>query len=219
MKPVQITIPSPCSQNWEKMLPNTNGRFCNNCSTQVVDFTKMSDAQVLNYLNQHSKQYVCARTFASQLNRKMEEPAILKQKKWYWKLLLLPAIFFGKMNEGKAMKNPTEISLVALTKNGQNPVKGEMKIQQDSLTLIIKNEVKLRMIKSVVWVNGTKYTTSDSGSIKIKNYSDLRQLIINSEQTNSAVVEITDQKNYEVILTKKIREPFIMGKIAMPKKD
>ena len=35
-----LTIPNPCHQDWDKMTPNTKGRFCQSCSKTVIDFTK-----------------------------------------------------------------------------------------------------------------------------------------------------------------------------------
>ena len=37
----KLTIPESCTENWDKMTPNENGRFCLSCSKTVVDFTSM----------------------------------------------------------------------------------------------------------------------------------------------------------------------------------
>lgn len=56
----QINVPKPCSQNWNSMLPNKDGRFCNSCSKTVVDFTKMEIPEIKNYLIKNSgKEGVC----------------------------------------------------------------------------------------------------------------------------------------------------------------
>lgn len=56
----QINVPKPCSQNWNSMLPNKDGRFCNSCSKTVVDFTKMEIPEIKNYLIENSgKEGVC----------------------------------------------------------------------------------------------------------------------------------------------------------------
>lgn len=68
-KPLQITIPEPCSQNWEEMTPCSDGRFCDHCKTPVVDFTNWNDTQVYNYYQQHQGKYFCGRFLESQLNR------------------------------------------------------------------------------------------------------------------------------------------------------
>ena len=56
----KINIPKPCNQNWNSMVPNKNGRFCNSCSKTVVDFTKMDNLEIQNYLIENSsKESVC----------------------------------------------------------------------------------------------------------------------------------------------------------------
>lgn len=42
----QITIPNPCTNNWEQMIGNDQIRFCNQCSSQVFDLSKMTKKQV-----------------------------------------------------------------------------------------------------------------------------------------------------------------------------
>jgi hypothetical protein len=37
----KINISEPCLEDWDKMAPNDNGRFCESCSKNVVDFRNM----------------------------------------------------------------------------------------------------------------------------------------------------------------------------------
>jgi len=68
-QPVYISIPEPCAQNWEEMTPCNDGRFCDHCKNNVVDFTSWNDTQVFNYYQQHSGEHFCGRYLNSQLNR------------------------------------------------------------------------------------------------------------------------------------------------------
>ena len=81
MKPKQINIsvPEPCSEDWGKMLPEERGRFCMSCQKVVVDFTAMSDEQLLKYFIEHRSARICGRFYGSQLDR----PLVIPQKK-YW---------------------------------------------------------------------------------------------------------------------------------------
>ncbi|WP_309608991.1 hypothetical protein [Flavobacterium sp.] len=38
-----ITIPNPCTENWNKMSKTEKGRFCNSCNKLVIDFSKMKN--------------------------------------------------------------------------------------------------------------------------------------------------------------------------------
>lgn len=64
-----ISIPVPCHENWDNMQPRNDGRHCSACAKTVVDFTVMSDEEVLHYLDTQ-KGRVCGRFSAVQLNRK-----------------------------------------------------------------------------------------------------------------------------------------------------
>jgi len=34
----KISIPKPCFEGWENMLPNEGGRYCKACAKTIVDF-------------------------------------------------------------------------------------------------------------------------------------------------------------------------------------
>lgn len=68
-KPIQITIPKPCSEEWNKMSSTEKGRFCNSCQKEVIDFTHWSDTALYNFFNQERKTKVCGHFLESQVNR------------------------------------------------------------------------------------------------------------------------------------------------------
>lgn len=90
-------IPTPCHENWDNMTPEGKGRFCGSCSKQVIDFSLMSDQQVLNYFKQ-STGSTCGRFANDQLTRAMQ-PAIEQKKKVWWIAAMMPMLLlFGKVN-------------------------------------------------------------------------------------------------------------------------
>ncbi|MBF9222874.1 carboxypeptidase regulatory-like domain-containing protein [Hymenobacter ruricola] len=46
-----ISIPRPCSESWATMTPTAQGRHCAACATEVVDFTRLSEAEILAFLS------------------------------------------------------------------------------------------------------------------------------------------------------------------------
>jgi len=52
------TIPRPCQQSWDEMRPLDNGKHCSNCQKKVIDFSILTDAEVLNIFNS-SAQKIC----------------------------------------------------------------------------------------------------------------------------------------------------------------
>lgn len=75
----RISIPSPCSADWSKMTPAAQGRFCSLCSLTVVDFTKMSDAEIKAYFQCYGRQKTCGRFSQSQL----AQPTVSGLKKFW----------------------------------------------------------------------------------------------------------------------------------------
>ncbi|MFD1757344.1 hypothetical protein ACFSC6_19190 [Rufibacter sediminis] len=70
------------------MAPEFQGRFCQNCQKTVVDFTAMTDAEVIAWLTKQSGNG-CGRFRDDQLNREFRTKASSK-KKW-----TLPALILG----------------------------------------------------------------------------------------------------------------------------
>lgn len=101
MKKMQLHIPEPCQENWDNMAPAEQGRYCNACAKQVIDFTSMSDTELLNYFSKLKNESVCGRTYADQLDRNITMPP---QKKWlwYWNYIIAFFLLFSKSNAAKA---------------------------------------------------------------------------------------------------------------------
>lgn len=64
----KITIPEPCHENWDKMTPKGNGRFCMSCSKTVIDFTTMLPDEVQHFFIQNQSKNICGRFKKSQLD-------------------------------------------------------------------------------------------------------------------------------------------------------
>ncbi len=72
--PIQISIPKPCSEDWNKMTPQEQGRFCDSSKKCVVDFTNFSDAELYQYLLENVGKKACGRFRPEQLNRPIQIP-------------------------------------------------------------------------------------------------------------------------------------------------
>ncbi len=72
-KHIQISIPHPCSQNWDEMTPEARGRFCSHCQKTVIDFTTWSDTELYNFFSK-PKGDVCGRFLGYQIHHPLSIP-------------------------------------------------------------------------------------------------------------------------------------------------
>ncbi|WP_397363778.1 energy transducer TonB [Olleya sp. R77988] len=63
-----IKIPEPCHEGWDTMTPKDKGRFCGSCNKTVVDFTKMDNYQIQDYLQDNKGQRICGHIKQTQLD-------------------------------------------------------------------------------------------------------------------------------------------------------
>ncbi len=67
-----IKINNPCQENWNEMTQNDKGKHCAVCAKTVVDFSKLSDNQVIKLI-ENSKGKVCGHFNKTQLNRALTQ--------------------------------------------------------------------------------------------------------------------------------------------------
>ncbi len=85
---MKIQIANPCHENWNAMTPNKQGAFCLSCEKTVVDFSKMNDEEIRNYLMTHLNDKVCGR-FKNEQLQQAEKPSPLFHQ-------ILSRTFYGK---------------------------------------------------------------------------------------------------------------------------
>lgn len=73
LKNIQISIPNPCTRNWDDMSPVSGGRFCSHCQTPVVDFSTWTDAELFQFFSKKNSR-LCGRFVDTQLNRPITLP-------------------------------------------------------------------------------------------------------------------------------------------------
>jgi hypothetical protein len=139
MQKLQLSIPEPCHENWQQMTPTEQGRFCNACAKEVIDFSTMTDLQVLNYFTSLTHEKVCGRALPEQLDRSIRLPEQPKKRLfWYWNYVVMFFMFFTKGNNVNAqtcIKPATELTPV-----NNLDIKGEV-ITMGGVRRAIRQEV------------------------------------------------------------------------------
>jgi len=125
---MKISIPQPCHENWNEMLPEEKGRFCLSCRKCVLDFTKMPDEEILIRLG-GQKPNQCGRFSDRQLenlNRKLREQNQIRFPKIFrYSTFLMAFGFVG--NLAAQEKEKTEVV--------EPKVKSSNQIKSDSILL------------------------------------------------------------------------------------
>jgi len=86
---IQLRIQNPCSERWEQMTPEEQGRFCAACQKTVIDFSSMSDSEILRALPTGHGAGTCGRFLPGQLGRSLlPEPALKPRRLGWWQYLL-----------------------------------------------------------------------------------------------------------------------------------
>ena len=102
------------------MKPEEKGRFCGSCAKTVIDFSLMSDREVLGYLATVSGK-VCGRFTEDQLQRELMPPPQRKSKAWVVWNILLAGLLVASRTRGQS-KPPVNSQQAPLGKPA-NPVK------------------------------------------------------------------------------------------------
>lgn len=75
------------------MRPDSAGRYCDHCAKTVIDFTQMTDRQVLAHLQLHGPG--CGQLRSDQLNRVLSPPHRPVTQRWEAALLAWAGALFG----------------------------------------------------------------------------------------------------------------------------
>lgn len=94
MKTYNIRIDNPCSQDWDKMSESEKGRFCTQCSRHLVDFSVMTDAEIVRTI-QGNNGKICGRFAAGQLKRDIKIAATPSKQPMFYRLMAAFLLFFS----------------------------------------------------------------------------------------------------------------------------
>lgn len=223
---IQLSIPQPCHENWDKMSREQQGRFCNACATTVVDFTSMTDEALLNFFKNKQSGDYCGRVLNIQLNRNLQMPISRKIPFGYAVLLFLILFFFTKQNSLKAQTSIAPDIYSFPFKGTNNPVKNTSSIlgtANNSKAISGKivdaqgNPVSGAMVLQVS--GSTSFETKLNGSFVFLVEENIKQLQISAAGYQTQIVKLNEATHVEITLQpqKQIRlpHPEIMGKIVV----
>ena len=110
MQQLQLILSNPFHQDWNEMSANDPGKFCNSCAKTVVDFSAMTDAQLMNYFANLKNESVCGRVHSDQVQRTITTlPQPRKKIFDYWQYALSMLLLLGKGQQSRAQSGGVNI--------------------------------------------------------------------------------------------------------------
>ena len=104
-----VTIPRPCPVSQQALTPTEAGWHCARCQTEVIDFTRLSETEVLAYLAERPGQRVCAAMQMPLMPQQPRQPKGLRR----W-LLVLATLLGGPRLAAWAELPPVPLTSVRL---------------------------------------------------------------------------------------------------------
>lgn len=171
-----VNIPNPCTENWDLMTKTEQGKHCASCNKVVIDFSGMSDEQIVKILLEQKGKKVCGNFYNTQLKKPM---LYVKQRsfpKWPAIAAMLVAGIFqlsvGTLNAQRQNEQKVYSRELAIEKNPQK--KSQIKTEPASDSLITytisvfdeKTKEKLVGISVDIDSVGT-FTTDGNGQVKL----------------------------------------------------
>lgn len=226
-KSIQLQVPQPCHEHWDKMDKIEKGRFCLACRKQVIDFSLMTDQEILEYFS-HTNDHTCGRFSASQLNRDIEARK-KKELGWfrYFIHIMIPALIITNKSNAQAKITGDTIAytLPVLSPKPINEVLngsvGMVYINKKKKFTIegkVTNERGEPIAYVTVSIKGSKpgALTDSNGIFKIVSDDIEHVAVIASSigyETKETIVNVAENQKTELVLV--TLKPTVLGEVVV----
>nr|WP_294783946.1 hypothetical protein [uncultured Flavobacterium sp.] len=110
-KKFTLEIAEPCSENFDKMIPNANGSFCNSCMKNVIDLSKKTNSEVAKFISENKDKNICARLKTTQLEEEFQYNETSKINSLKYAAVAASVLLVSNMSAQENKKSATEISI------------------------------------------------------------------------------------------------------------
>jgi hypothetical protein len=236
-----VSIPNPCHENWDQMSPTQNGKHCQSCAKNVIDFTSFTQEEIEQFLKNHPQ--ACGRFYKHQISRNTPTSPVSQSQLKYACSLLLVALSSNQLYSQDTLYSPvanTNISIntthlqdinilnILVNKPASNtsPIQ-KIKISVAEFTLdtnLIYNEsLQIHLPKQVTW-DSLRIEFTDSLSVSTLFTIPKSQLSYHYFFHPGTIIFSFDEKwTYSVLfpITTKFDIPMMMGipQIEYPRFD
>ena len=236
-----VSIPNPCHEKWEKMSPTQNGKHCQSCAKNVIDFTSFTQEEIEQFLKNNP--HACGRFYNHQISRDAPTSPVSQSQLKYACSLLLVALSSNQLYSQDTLYSPVantnisintnhlqEINILNILVNkptsNTSPIQ-KIKISVAEFTLdtnfIYNESLQIHLPKQLTW-DSLRIEFTDSLSVSTHFTIPKTQLSYPYFFHPGTIIFSFDEKwNYSVIfpITTKINIPMMMGipQIEYPRFD
>ena len=206
-----IAIEKPCDQSWQQMTEVNNGRYCDHCCKTVVDFTRMTDNEIIHYLSRRNNIY--SRFNTQQLNKLNQNLSYNKKSFLNWKGWGLAAMIFGFSQYVEANTRPAVKVEQFLYQNKYEPIVDSPMIVRGKV--IAKSDGR-PMPWSTIRIKGTNEVTSTNinGEFKIEVRSTSDTLVASRCGYNSEEIRVSQVIALNDSITLQSSIGYLTGKVG-----
>lgn len=157
-----LKIDNPCGQDWTSMTQNVIGKFCSHCSKTVVDFTNLTDSEVIKIVEQTSGK-LCGRLTNQQVNRLLEINQPSSNSRLY---KILAGLMLVGVTENSLATNRTSLQteIISIQDNeelSEQQLENNQEILTDSLKnvvqgIVLDSETKEPLLYATILIKDTK---------------------------------------------------------------
>ncbi|ANQ49678.1 hypothetical protein MY04_2306 [Flammeovirga sp. MY04] len=208
---IKLTIETPCHEDPTNFKPTKKGGFCSHCQKEVVNFTGMTDKQIIQYLEQ-SKGKVCGRFKEDQLKSYSLLQPIPPKKKWFPGVAVISLLSLLPMYDTKAQTD------VPIEKTEQK----EEEASQDNkkgITVrgIVKDEQGNPLPGTIVLIQGTSIgiAANNNGEFKLPSLKEGNVLSINYIGYEQQLVTIEAAQDIDLNIVMKQDSCVLLGEVSV----
>lgn len=210
MKPsgYSLKITSPCTEDWSRMTPDEQGKFCSLCSKTVTDITHLTDAEIHTLLN-NSTGNQCVRGNSEQFNRPLELGGLQPRFPHFYKMLagLLMVSAAGTTITHAQVTYPAEQRQNAEGVKKEvlcNPVSTDeiYRVQKSITGKVLDAETHLPVADAMVYIQDIRlYSLSDSNgcfSLSLPDTCMLERITLKVIEIEHVPLDIQWNRNREL---------------------
>ena len=139
-KKFTLEIANPCTENFDKMVPNSNGSFCNSCAKNVIDFSNKTNSEIARIILESKGKNICARLKTTQLENEFEYNEISKVNNFKYAAIAVSILLTSSVVAQEKVPVETEISVQKPTTHIVGKIAFSQTIEEE-ISIIIKGKL------------------------------------------------------------------------------